>query len=545
MPKRRRPTAAGAAPRPSRRSDSPPVGAVAGRLSDTKIAWLVGGLAALLRILFVLAGDDRSYPYTVFYEGDSEAYFLFARSLFGGTLYDQGLPFHPPGFAWFLAGVHVLLGAGAAAAQVPYLAEKLLLGTVIGGGSVALLYRIGAVLCGRTVALVAALLAAFHFGLYVLSVAPVADGLFQLLLLAATALVVPCLADGERPGPGRRIALGALLGALALTRAEGVLYALLLTLFAALLDWRATPAGGSRWRSAVPWLAALFVAALVVAPWTIRNAVRLAQFEARFGTALAEPLPRFVPVTFYGPLNLALANHAGADGSFSRDALTAAADVPRLDLTNREHLRWILHGDRIARDWIAAHPGDFARLVVRKWRLYAGAFRLGWTQWNWPGGLRGVRRSVDLFVPDRSASAWFAAAACLAGWVLALRSGRGQRRFALLVALWSAASAGVVALFFGYARLAVLLLPLWLLFASAALVRGASWVAARLPEPAVAPLRGARGRRLAALVVLLLVGLEVAGTITGHRLLASGTTLPGRSTLDRDQPIRFRPLPRG
>ena len=507
----------------------------------------LGGLAALLRALFALFGDDRAFPYTVFYEGDSEAYFLFARAVLGGQLYDNGIPFHPPGFAWFLAGVHTVLGAGAAGATVPFLAQKIVLGGLVGGGSVALLYVIGCRVFGRTIAVVAAFLAAFHFGLFVLAIAPVADGLFQLLLLAAIALFVGGLDFGARRGAAATLALGLLLGALALTRAEGMLYAMVLAAFGAVVSWRRAESPGargvlSRLRLLAPWAGALLVAALVVAPWTIRNAIRLGELETRLGANLAEPLPRFVPVTLYGRLNLALANHSAADGTFSRSALAAQAETPRLELTNPEHLSWILHGDRLAREWIAAHPGEFARLVGRKWRLYFGALKLGWTQWNWPGGLTGVRRPVDLFVPDRALGGWLLAPLILVGAGLAARHSGAERRLVMLVALLTAASLGVVALFFGYARLALLLLPLWLLLAAVALTRGAVFVAGRL--------RGSRSEandaRLAgagAAVVTLLVALEAWGAVRGHRLEASGTTLPGRATLDRDQPIRFRPLP--
>ena len=164
---------------------------------------VLGLLAALLRVLFVLSGTDRSWPYTVFYEGDSETFFRFARALLAGELYDGGIPFHPPGFAFFLAGLHLLVGAGAANAAVPHLAIKLILAVVVGGGSVALLYLAAAAALGRTVAIVTALLAAFHFGLYVLAVAPVGDGLFQLLLLAAIILVVRRPEGGARDRPPR------------------------------------------------------------------------------------------------------------------------------------------------------------------------------------------------------------------------------------------------------------------------------------------------------------------------------------------------------
>lgn len=175
----------------------------------------------MLRVLFLFSGTDRSWPYTVFYEGDSETFFRFARALLSGELYDGGIPFHPPGFAFFLAGLQTLVGAGAANAAVPHLAIKLILAVVVGGGTVALLYLATAAALGRTVAIVTALLAAFHFGLYVLAVAPVGDGLFQLLLLAAITLVIR-RPEGELTR-ARIFLLRLVWGAMALTRAEGIL----------------------------------------------------------------------------------------------------------------------------------------------------------------------------------------------------------------------------------------------------------------------------------------------------------------------------------
>ena len=527
-------------------AEKPPLTAtVAAGWSDGRWALVLGLLAALLRVLFVFSGTDRSWPYSVFYEGDSETFFRFARALLGGELYDGGIPFHPPGFAFFLAGLHLLVGAGAANAMVPHLAIKLILAVVVGGGSVALLYLATAAALGRTVAIVTALLAAFHFGLYVLAVAPVGDGLFQLLLLAAITLVV------RRPegtlARGRIAALGLVWGAMALTRAEGILLGGLIVSFGAFLDWKnaAGAKNGPRWRTLLPGLAVALIAAAVVLPWTVRNAIRLGEAERRLAGGLAEPLPRFVPVTMYGPLNLALANHDGADGSFSAALLPGRGDSAQLQLTNSDHLRFLLHGDRIAAVWIADHPGSFALLVAKKWALYAGALRLGWTQWDAPGGLAGLRRPVDLFVPASTAAfaLWFPA--LLAGALLLARGDARARGWLGLTSLLTVASLLVVAFFFGYARLGLLLLPLWMGVAASALVAGSRWLTARLPADQRGLFRGPRGRALAATLVLLLVALEVAGTVRGHRLEATGTTLPGSNRLDRDQAIHLRPLPGG
>lgn len=530
-------------PRRALAEKSPLTAAVIAGWSDGRWALVLGLLAALLRVLFLFSGTDRSWPYTVFYEGDSETFFRFARALLAGELYDGGIPFHPPGFAFFLAGLQTLVGAGGANATVPHLAIKIVLAVVVGGGTVALLYLATAAALGRTVAIVTALLAAFHFGLYILAVAPVGDGLFQLLLLAAITLIVR-RPEGV-PTRGRIAALGLVWGAMALTRAEGILLGGLIVGYGAFLSWKNAPSArdASRWRTLLPWAAVALVAAAVVLPWTVRNAIRLGEAERRLAGGLAEPLPRFVPVTMYGPLNLALANHDGADGTFSAALLPGRGNSAQLRLTNPEQLRFLLRGERIAAGWIGAHPGAFARLVTKKWTLYAGAFRLGWTQWNVPGGLTGLRRPVDLFVPESPAAFVLWLPALLAGTLLLARGEAHQRRWLGLTLVLSAASLLVVAFFFGYARLGLLLLPLWMGVAATALVSLGRWLVARLPEDQRGLFRGPRGRSLAATLVLLLVALEVAGAVRGHRLEATGTTLPGSNRLDRDQPIHFRPLP--
>ena len=302
----------------------------------------------------------------------------------------------------------------------------------------------------------------------------------------------------------------------------------------------------SRWRTLLPWAAVALVAAAVVLPWTVRNAIRLGEAERRLAGGLAEPLPRFVPVTMYGPLNLALANHDGADGSFSADLLAARGDSAQLQLTNPEHLRFLLHGDRMAAAWIGDHPGAFARLVGRKWALYAGALRLGWTQWNLPGGLdrpatagrplrAGKPRRLALWLPA------LLAGASAAGAGRALDSDAGSasrpadrsvaRRGGLLLRLRPARSAAPAALD-GRRR-------------DCARRLGARWLLARLPEDQRGLFRGAAWP---------LAGGDARPPPRRPRsrrrrprppLRGDRHDPPGSHRLDRDQPIHFRPLPGG
>lgn len=491
--------------------------------------WIASGLALLAwahRLVFLRSNRDFSWPYTFFYEGDSETFYSYARALLEGRLYDEGVPFHPPGFAWFLALVHTLLGAGEAGARVPHVAVKSVI-ALLGSIAVGLLYLLVRPYLGRTVALIAALLGVYHFGLYVLSIAPVTESLYLVLLLLVlliwTRRFEHPLAIEEKPGgPLWSLGLGLLLGALALTRAEGALIAVLLTGVGLL--------GAHRRRFALVALGWV----LMVTPWTIRNAVRLEAVNEKHSA----DLPTFVPLTLYGPINLALANNPMADGSFSRAWLSSQAQNPGLDLRDPQHVEFLRHGDRMAWEWARDNPADFIQLVGRKWRLVSEAWTLGWTQWNWPGGLTGRRRPVDVFVPDSKAGYWIAAPLALLGLALCLARPGEPRRWAWVVLLMTASLLVATGLFFGYVRLGLLFLPFWLTFMSAALVWLASMVLRR-PVPSDPPLR--LWQALAAIAAILLV-LEIWGISLHRNFQATGVNVPGRSYLDRDAPIQLELL---
>ncbi|MFL6201555.1 MAG: glycosyltransferase family 39 protein [Thermoanaerobaculia bacterium] len=491
------------------------------------------------RLIFLRSNRDFTWPYTLFYEGDAETFYSYARALLEGKLYDEGVPFHPPGFAWFLAFVHTLLGAGEAGARVPHVAVKSVM-ALLGSVAIGLLYLLVRPYLGRTVALIAALLGVYHFGLYVLSIAPVTESLYLVLLLLALLIwtrrfehplsigldVGAGLAPAREgvnpsPTPFTSLALGLLLGGLALTRAEGALVAVLLIGIGLL---------GARRK---PWALVALGWVLIVTPWTIRNAIWMQAVNEKYSA----DLPTFVPLTLYGPINLALANNPMAEGGFSRAWLSSQAQNPGLDLRDPQHVEFILHGNRMAWDWARENPADFVLLVGKKWKLVSEAFTLGWTQWNWPGGLTGKRRPVDIFVPDSKAGYWIGAPLALLGLVLCLRKPGEPRRWAWVVLLMTAALLVATGLFFGYVRLGLLFLPFWLTFVAAALVWLISLVS---PLPSDPPRR--LWQAVAAIAAVLLV-LEIWGISLHRNFKATGVNVPGRSYLDRDAPIYLELLP--
>jgi len=507
---------------------------------DRRWALILTALAWIHRSAFLLANRDRAWGFSIFYEGDAERFHLFARAILAGTPYDGGVPFHPPGFPYLLAGIHALVGAGHPNATVPHLAVKLIL-ALIGSLPVGLIYLLARPYLGRTAAFVTALLSLYSFGLYVISVTPGSEGLYLTLLLTALLLwsrasAHPLSAPGA-PAHGSRwvhLVVGMVLGALTLVRAEGLLVCGLL--------WATGLAGGLRDRAGSqptlarrlrPWLLVAVGWLIAVAPWTVRNGIRLAEINRTLGPELAEKLPTVVPITLYGPLNLALANQAGASGGFVpiwSGPAGRQVDMGggQLGLRDPEHLHLVLHGDAVAWEWIRANPGAFARLVGRKWGLLLESLKLGWTQWNLPGGLRGLRRPIDLFVPHTVLGLGLLAPLLVAGFAaLAVRGGSG-RRWALLVGMLTGGTLLTTALFFGYARAGVVMLPLWLSLIAGGLAAGRG-------EPSQQ--RRPRGARAALLIMLILLIIEAWGATANRTYTASGTMLPGQTHLNPDATI--------
>ncbi len=579
------------------------------------LLWLV---AFSHRLFLQLGSVDRSWPFPVFYEGDAETFHRFALSILAGQTYDGGIPFHPPLYPLFLAAAHALLGNPA-----PGLVLRIAHGAVY-ALSVPLLWLWMRKHLPAGAALAGALLAAWSFGLAVISTAAVSEGLYLLLLLAGL-LAFDGLREAQegsagatRPGGGgtgrrpagrvsvaarRAIPLGVLGGLLALTRAEGLGWSLLLLAAGGLAAWRArrlgsgevaalppavssavraaaaSPSSGTRSASrapVLPWAIALGALLLTLAPWTVRNAVVLSRANRLEATRHLDPLPTLVITTAYGPLNFALANHAGAPGYFTRRALTSGLRRDVLDLTDPQHRDLFLHGYHRGWDWIRRHPGDFFSLAARKVALLARGLRLGWTQWDLPGGLKGTRYPVDLVTPDSGAAVPIHLALLLSGaWLLLTGragGGRGRRSGRVLLAVAGGSvlfSIGVTVAFFGYARQSLPTLALLCGVEGTALASGAGWlwrrvrrfpgwtpdavprtVSVELPDPGdprrdgllAGPTSRARGPLLVAGLIVALWAIEFAGAFQNRNFLATGETQADSSRmLNRDSIMVLSP----
>jgi hypothetical protein len=500
-------------------------------------------VALVHRLLFLHAGYDTGWSFSLFYEGDTGPFFGYARAILDGRPYDGGVPFHPPGFPHLLAAIHALLGAADAGSIVPNTAVRVVVAAIssLAAGLVVLLVR---GYLGLTAAVLAGLAWAYAFGGYVIATSPVSEGPYQVVLLAAVLvwsrrLDHPLAVPTNAPRGSRKrwaLALGLLLALLALIRAEGMLLAPVLV-GAGLAGAR----GGGAWRRTrlVEWgiVAGAFVLALT--PWTVRNHLRLSEINVVMASRFAEPLPTLVPLTAYGPLNLALANNARADGTFSRALLPDPTGEGTLDLTRPDHLEVFLRGDELAWRWIREHPAAFGRLVLRKWALAASAMRLGWLQWNVPGGLAGIRRPVDCFVPGATIGAGILWGLLVVGSIrLWLDRSRAGRRYLAVCALVLLVPLVACGLFFGYARLVVIVLPFLYAIAVVPLADLLGWASARSGA-----LRSDRAVRIAAATALAaLLVVEAIGSAPGDRAFAvTGTLLEGQGVLNPHENVLIRP----
>lgn len=497
--------------------------------------WL---LAFSHRAFLLLGNRDRSWPFTIFYEGDTETFLRYSLAILEGRVYDGGIPFHPPLFPHLLAFLHGLLGAPG-----PHMAVRLVLAALT-SIQVPLVWMILRRTVGGPAALAGALLCVHSFGLQVFSIAAVSEGVYLTLLLAAALLFLglACAQGGAvRTGRSawmRACGLGLLLGAASLTRAEGIGASVML------LAWGAAR---SRRRGAAParfWVAASCALALVLLPWTLRNAITIQRINESTPRGV-RPLPVLVVTTSYGPLNFGLANHANATAHFTRTALTSGLTTPVLDLADPQHRDLFLNGYSRGLEFIRDNPAAYVGLVVRKFSIMGRFLRLGWTEWNLPGGLRGTRYPVDTFSPDSARAVPVHLVLLLPGvWLLLRRCGAGGRVLLMQAGLLALLTLGTTAAFFGYVRQGALLLP-WIhgiqgvTLAWAARLAGARLPASWRTAPECFGTGGAGPPRalLAVLAAVWIAGL--AGAFQNRNYRATGETMPGSHLLNRDSVMQL------
>jgi hypothetical protein len=415
--------------------------------------WIAGTAIAAVaeRWWFPGAWDERSLQASRFYFGDTRAFLNYAAALSAGEPFDNGVPFHPPGWPWVLSVLFRVFGWSAEHPPDPMLLKHVM--AAISGASVALAAWLAYVLAGRGVMIATSLVGVFHFGHVIQAAAPNSEPLYGLLLVAVLLGAVTMRRHSW--------AVGALAGFTALVRAEFLLSAALVAVWLAF----------NRRRGPRPGHAVLYSAGLIVAllPTTVLHWRSISDFNRTHSARMPGPLPTFAPVTGYGAFAFANANHGRADGGFNWDLIVpnegdaSRLEQGQLDLAAPAVYRIYVDGYRVGADWLWSHPREAIALMGKKLAISLSVFDYGYLLDNVPGRVQGVRRPVDQIDLATSLVTIAHATLTLIGVGLALAQ-PGCRILTLPLLTFLVSSL----LFFGYVRLGVAYLPvLWILQALA------------------------------------------------------------------------------
>jgi len=399
------------------------------------VAVLVGALVLRLAWIVVAAREPIGFHDPAFYR-----YLAHQLARFDGYIL-EGRPtaYYPVGYPAVLGaafGLGRLVGADGKAAETAITTG---LNLVAGMVAVYLAFVLGRRCAGAWAGIAGAALVGAMPNLVFHTAVPLTETLFNALALGLVAVLAA--APWESSGPGRRrlVAAGVLLGAATLVRP--VVLPVLGLLPAV---WLVARLG---WRRAVADVALLaLAAAAVVAPWTIRNAVRM---------------DAFVPISTNTGDNLCMSRQPGATGGFLLvDYCFAGPELEGLVRPEYETRR-DARGRRLALEFVREHPGTELRLWLD---------RLGATFRHDHDGLDAVEGyGDDVFLGDAERDAyrrvadgaWYLlgpAGLAAAAAVVAVPRLRRQPRLVLLVVTIVGVLVPVV-VFFGDARFKVPAVP--------------------------------------------------------------------------------------
>jgi hypothetical protein len=231
---------------------------------------LIAAAGLVIRVVYVLAvargapgfGDFQFYNSTAGLLADGKGFI----SPFELAYHGQSVPTaaHPPAWSFVLSAVSAVFGNGASPTDLlanDFVAHRLA-GCVLGSVGIGLVGLVGERVGGRRVGLVAAIIAALSPSMIAADGSTMSEALY-VPLVALTLLTAYALR--ERRSVWMAVALGAVIGVAALTRAEALLFVVLLGLPVAGVS-------GATWgRRLALGFAVVATCVVVVAPWTIRN----------------------------------------------------------------------------------------------------------------------------------------------------------------------------------------------------------------------------------------------------------------------------------
>ena len=314
---------------------------------------LLLSLAFLVRIAWTAVSGWSPTP-----EDDAYRYDFYARNLADGLGYihlnGEPTAFWPPGYALLLAGAYSLFGQHVEVAQ----AMNALLGTA----TVALVYLIGLRLFGHRPALIAAAIVAFFPSLIFFTAVTLSEVAFTFFALLAVLLLLieAHAARGSQRDLRWLLAAGLVLGFASLMRGQALLLPLVLVPF-----WLRS---GIDWQGVARGVVALALGiGLIVAPWSVRNAVEL-------------HAP--VVIATNAGVDFWIGHHESAGGDFGANGGDELVyRHPQLASPERE-VRVNNEGFREGLEFAVTHPQDELLLPFKKlfWLYYNDEEGLRWNE---------------------------------------------------------------------------------------------------------------------------------------------------------------------
>jgi hypothetical protein len=493
---------------------------------------ITASVATAMRLCLPVAWREQDTLASAFLAGDAPAYHAYAAHLVAARQFDNGVPFHPPGWAFVLAGLFHLAGFDPLNGSPANPATLKAIVGMLSGVTVALAALLANRVAGRGAMLATGAWGSFSFGHMVLGTVPSNETLYGLAVVIVLLLALSLRRETPEARRSRELGAAAVLGltagAAALVRAEFLAACVLI--------------GGWLWwtrRGSVPArLVSAYVLGLFVAlgPATAANWRTISAFNERNAARLPGPLPRFAPVTSYGAFNFAVANHQASDGGPNNDhpMLEAASRREQellaegsLNLAAPSVHRLYVDGYHIGSSWLVRYPADAVALLIKKGRRAVGALAHGVLFDNFPAGVDGTRRRVDLVDPDSRVLLPASLALLAAGiWML-----RGQQASWPLYAAITTLVLSTLG-FFGYVRLTAAYLPVIWVFQSAAV----SAIAAFLPLP-----RAVRRQPGLAVIVLMITLLVVSlGSLGVRRSVEIDGPRSVNGQVINDETVRIR-----
>lgn len=426
-----------------------------------RLALVLGAGAAALRVLWVSTMSRAPEGLT-----DLTLYPLFAEGIANGRGYlslgENPTAYYPPGYPFFLGGVQWLLDGVGLGEHLVLVAG--LLQALLGGVAVAAVVLAGERLGGRRVALVAGVVMALWPNLIVHSSLMLSETLFIAVFCVTFAALLRA-PDGPRWWSTELLVAGVGLGLCALIRPQSTA----LALPAVAVAWALARMGWRRWLLRTGAL--VLATVVVVAPWTIRNAITM---------------DGFVAVSTNTGDNLCMGFNPDTTGGFMLAPYCETGEFYVQGI--EQELRRDAEARQLAIDWATSNLDELPGLSLRKLQI---------TYTNDRDGLRALESfGEDEFLSDGTRrtmgvviDAWFFVVlglAAVGAVVLAPRAWRTRRGdpSGLVLLLVTLTAAMVPVLSFADTRFKVPVAPCYALLAAVAVTAAWDLADRRRREPA-------------------------------------------------------------